>query len=177
MHMHKTFRRPIWTKEIWDYLQNELNKGMNVGPPNYRDSGNSVSKAVTWALQNRLESCGTTNLRCCISVFSAISPWVEAILFWSASKLRRNVRITSVDFNPCVLVDIPPNVVECQSTLSLAERPDTAFDLTVSYSGIEHDGLGRYGDPVNPDGDISAMREMWLATRPGGLLLVRSLLT
>ena len=47
------------------------------------------------------------------------------------------------------------------------------FDLTVSYSGIEHDGLGRYGDPINPEGDISAMREMWLLTRPGGILLVR----
>ena len=69
--------------------------------------------------------------------------------------------------------NIPPNTIaECLSPLDLSEKSDILFDLTVLYSGIEHDGLGRYGDPVNPDGDVSAMREMWLLTRPGGVLLV-----
>ena len=29
------------------------------------------------------------------------------------------------------------------------------FDAISSYSSIEHDGLGRYGDPINPNGDFS----------------------
>jgi hypothetical protein len=33
-----------------------------------------------------------------------------------------------------------------------------AFDLVLSMSSFEHDGLGRYGDPLNPNGDIMAMR-------------------
>ncbi len=175
-------------------MQNQLNEGKDIGPPNYRNSGTSVSKAVEWVLQNRLQSCGipdddgigaSVESVCHMSVFSAISPWAEAILYWSASSStqsltsmrkssRRNVRITSVDFNPCILDDIPPDAIaECQSTLRLVDRPDTIFDLIVSYSGIEHDGLGRYGDPINPNGDISAMLEMWLLTRSGGILLVR----
>ena len=34
----------------------------------------------------------------------------------------------------------------------------SVFDIAMSISSFEHDGLGRYGDPLNPDGDIIAMR-------------------
>ena len=168
--------RPIWTNELWNYMQNKLDKGNDGGPPGYRNSGKSVMKGVTWALENILTSCGVGDAPCHMSVFSAISPWAEAIIFWSATKKlsRHNTRLTSVDFNPCILDGIPPNIIaECKSTLDLVKKPGSSFDLTVSYSGIEHDGLGRYGDPVNPDGDISALREMRLLTSPGGILLVR----
>jgi hypothetical protein len=33
-----------------------------------------------------------------------------------------------------------------------------AFDVVLSISSFEHDGLGRYGDPLNPNGDMIAMR-------------------
>jgi hypothetical protein len=44
--------------------------------------------------------------------------------------------------------------------------------LLVSFSSIEHDGLGRYGDPINPNGYLAALHEMrsWLS--PGGYLLL-----
>ena len=28
------------------------------------------------------------------------------------------------------------------------------YDAAVSYSSLEHDGLGRYSDPLSPNGDI-----------------------
>ena len=34
------------------------------------------------------------------------------------------------------------------------------------------DGLGRYGDPLDPYGDLRAMRTAWRALRPGGRLLL-----
>ena len=37
--------------------------------------------------------------------------------------------------------------------------PDTMFDLILSYSSTKHDGLGRYGDPINPNGDFAAVKE------------------
>lgn len=37
-------------------------------------------------------------------------------------------------------------------------KGEASFDAIVSFSGLEHDGLGRYGDPLNPYGDLSAMR-------------------
>ena len=41
------------------------------------------------------------------------------------------------------------------------EMKDYKFDACVSISSYEHDGLGRYGDPLNPDGDLEeAMKEL-----------------
>lgn len=37
---------------------------------------------------------------------------------------------------------------------------------------IEHIGLGRYGDPLDPDGDLKAIRELVRVLAPGGNLLV-----
>ena len=37
---------------------------------------------------------------------------------------------------------------------------------------LEHIGLGRYGDKVDPMGDIRAMNELARVTAPGGNLLI-----
>ena len=34
------------------------------------------------------------------------------------------------------------------------------FDNSASFSSIEHSGLGRYGDPLSPEGDIDAVRQV-----------------
>ncbi len=36
---------------------------------------------------------------------------------------------------------------------------------------IEHVGLGRYGDPIDYDGDVKSMRELIRVTKPGGSIL------
>lgn len=36
---------------------------------------------------------------------------------------------------------------------------------------VEHVGLGRYGDPLDPEGDLKAMRELSRVVAPGGTLL------
>jgi hypothetical protein len=50
-------------------------------------------------------------------------------------------------------------------------------DIAISFSSFEHDGLGRYGDPLNPAGDLEAMQTahnhlveggyMWLGVPQG----------
>ena len=45
------------------------------------------------------------------------------------------------------------------------------FDAVWSISSLEHDGLGRYGDPISPDADLAAMaklRDFLVST--GGLM-------
>ncbi|CAE7902217.1 unnamed protein product [Symbiodinium sp. KB8] len=51
-------------------------------------------------------------------------------------------------------------------------REGGQFDVALSVSSFDHDGLGRYGDPLCPDGDLRAMDTAMLAVRPGGLLFV-----
>lgn len=43
------------------------------------------------------------------------------------------------------------------------------FDAVVSISSYEHDGLGRYGDPINPDGDLIAMEKTKKMLKEDGL--------
>ncbi|CAF4695735.1 unnamed protein product, partial [Rotaria socialis] len=40
------------------------------------------------------------------------------------------------------------------------------------YSSIEHDGLGRYRDPLNPYGDFQTMIKITCILKPGGLLFL-----
>ena len=44
------------------------------------------------------------------------------------------------------------------------------FALALSISSFEHDGLGRYGDPLNPEGDLAAMAQMEVRVRVRSLL-------
>ena len=42
----------------------------------------------------------------------------------------------------------------------------------MSFSSLEHSGLGRYGDAFNPWGDRITMARMWCVLKPGGHALV-----
>lgn len=44
------------------------------------------------------------------------------------------------------------------------------FDFAVSFSSYEHDGLGRYGDAVDPWGDIWDVQRISCFVKPAGLL-------
>ena len=46
------------------------------------------------------------------------------------------------------------------------------FDNAASFSSIEHSGLGRYGDPLDPNGDIKAVRQVHCMIKPGGLFFL-----
>ncbi|KAI1715879.1 hypothetical protein Ddc_10798 [Ditylenchus destructor] len=46
------------------------------------------------------------------------------------------------------------------------------MDFVITYSSLEHSGLGRYGDPLDPFGDIKEMRKIRCMLKPGGLLFL-----
>merc|ERR1712232_135098 len=82
-----------------------------------------------------------------VVVFGSMEPIVEAILLAYGA-----AHITTVEYNR--LTYDHPQLVQ----LRPSELPGAGlFDLGVSLSSFDHDGLGRYGDPVNPEGDLLAM--------------------
>ena len=46
------------------------------------------------------------------------------------------------------------------------------FDGIVTFSSVEHSGLGRYGDALNPWGDFITFARAWCVTRIGGSLTI-----
>lgn len=98
-----------------------------------------------------------------VLVVGSQHPWAEAMCL-----SFRAASVTTVDFNPPV---IGPGVPALRSVnMTQLEAEGRLFDAIVSYSSLEHDGLGRYGDPLNPNGDIERMRLLADFLKPGGLL-------
>ena len=98
-----------------------------------------------------------------IAVIGSIDPWIEAILVNAGAK-----SVTTVEFNVPVC-DHP--VIRTMSYDDFT-KSTYEYDAIFSYSSIEHAGLGRYGDPLNPNGDIETMEHIYRTLKPGGLCVV-----
>jgi len=46
------------------------------------------------------------------------------------------------------------------------------MDWVATFSSLEHSGMGRYGDPLNPNGDAEALQQAYCMLKPGGVLLL-----
>lgn len=49
--------------------------------------------------------------------------------------------------------------------------PDDSIESISCMHTVEHIGLGRYGDPIDPEGDIKAIKELQRVLKPGGNFL------
>lgn len=76
---------------------------------------------------------------------------------------------TVIDFQP---ITIPKYDRYTTMTLDQYDAHPKAFDAAISISSFEHDGLGRYGDPLRPNGDLDMMRKMKCLIKPNGLLFL-----
>jgi hypothetical protein len=56
--------------------------------------------------------------------------------------------------------------------LKPSEVGNAQFDACFSISSYEHDGLGRYGDPINPNGDIEAMNSVKSIIKKNGVMFL-----
>ena len=94
-------------------------------------------------------------------VFGSVEPWVECLLLASGAS-----HVTVVEYHAR---EYPHPQL---STTTVSQFTARHFDLAIAHAAFDHDGLGRYGDPLRPDGDLLAMRTAWRALRPGGKLLI-----
>lgn len=60
---------------------------------------------------------------------------------------------------------------EYADLLNLPFENNSVESLSCMHT-IEHIGLGRYGDPIDPTGDIKAMKELQRVLKPGGTLII-----
>ncbi|KAH7718840.1 Protein K06H6.1 [Aphelenchoides avenae] len=108
---------------------------------------------------------GIENLRG--AVIGSQTPWVEAYCLVNRAK-----HITTVDYQE-IKIDHPQ--VSFMSVMELVNNRNRlyeAFDFIVTFSSLEHSGLGRYGDPLDPFGDIKEMRKLRCLLKPGGLFFL-----
>ena len=97
-----------------------------------------------------------------VAIMGSIRPWYEAIA------LTHGGSPTTIEYND-PKYDHPD--IKCISVPEYWKSP-TLFDSAFSISSFEHDGLGRYGDPIDPWGDFRAMNEMKQMIKKDGLLYI-----
>lgn len=97
-----------------------------------------------------------------VAVLGSICSWYESVV------IAYNGRPTTIEYNKIISLD------SRLKTMTVAEydKNPIKFDALVSISSFEHDGLGRYGDPIDPDGDIKAMARCKAMLKQGGLLFL-----
>jgi hypothetical protein len=92
----------------------------------------------------------------------SVTPWYESMFILFGTKP------VTIDYNRILLRTDRMKFM----TIAEWEHDRPIFDVGFSISSFEHDGLGMYGDPLDPDGDLKAMRKMKERLKPGGLLFL-----
>jgi len=86
-----------------------------------------------------------------------------------ASSVSAFVPTRFIDFRPADL-GLSGLVSEAGTLMQLPFPNDSVESLSCMHV-VEHVGLGRYGDPLDYDGDIKSARELARVVSPGGTLL------
>jgi SAM-dependent methyltransferase len=82
--------------------------------------------------------------------------------------------VTYVDIRPLeILVD---NLEFVGGNITSLPFDDGSIPCLSTLHVIEHIGLGRYGDPVDPEGHLKAARELQRVLAPGGTLVLSTVL-
>lgn len=97
-----------------------------------------------------------------VGVFGSTSCWYECVA------LRYGGKPTTVEYNPIVVEDPRLRAL----TVEEFNKNPIQFDAIISISSIEHDGLGRYGDPIHPNGDLEFMKNAKNIVKKGGLFFL-----
>ena len=101
-------------------------------------------------------------------VIGSENPWLESFLLAYGS-----TDVTTVEFGSISSEDSRIKTYTPDSFDSSFMRGDIEkFDYAFTYSSIEHDGLGRYGDILNPAGDLLTVRKLMDIVKPGGLVFI-----
>jgi len=95
-----------------------------------------------------------------VAILGSLKPWYECVC------LEHGAIPVTIEYNK---IDNEAGLWECMTVDEFDANPEM-FDCALSISSFEHDGLGRYGDPLNPEGDFLAMRKTKNILEKGGLL-------
>jgi len=94
-----------------------------------------------------------------VCIAGSAYPWYEAMAIVYGAKRCTVIEYSDrKSFHPKIEYVKPGN------------EGDILFDACFSISSYEHDGLGRYGDPLNPDGDLEAMHNLKKLLKKDALL-------
>ncbi len=152
------FFSQYWTSNEIEQLRKIVRNNENM--KNYGDAS-----IMFYDILKHFDLTGQTGL-----VIGSVTPWIEVILL-EKGKVKK---ILTDEYYPIISehpqidyihpVDLAKRYLEIKSQYN--------FDFVVSYSSLEHSGLGRFGDHLDPDGDLKEMQKVYCLLKEGGLVFL-----
>ena len=85
-----------------------------------------------------------------VAVIGAVKPWAEAMLL----NLGAN-SVTTIEYSDLVIEhERLTTITPARMAKQFISNHAAPFDTVFTYSSLEHSGIGRYGDPIAPFGDL-----------------------
>lgn len=147
---------PVWDKDTVEQWAESCMKGELQGTYGVQETNTLLEGLKKMNLKNAS-----------VLVIGSEIPWVEAcVLAFEPHKITtiEYGRINST--HPKILTMTPDEV---------RQNPHEfigAFDAVITYSSVEHSGLGRYGDAMNPYGDRQTIARAWCMAKKNAHLAV-----
>lgn len=97
-----------------------------------------------------------------VAIMGSVVPWYESIV------IHYGGHPTIIEYNKIISEDERIKVM----TVEEYKKNPIVFDVIISISSFEHDGLGRYGDPIDPYGDLKAMENAKKMLKDDGVMFL-----
>jgi len=158
MYLTKTAATPVWKRELVDEWIGLATAGQLAG--NY-------GTGETNHLRHALEFApGVKGGR--VLVIGSENPWVEATVLSAGAKTVVTLEYGRIQSeHPSIKTLTPPEFKSEFDSGSLG-----LFDAIVTFSSVEHSGLGRYGDALNPWGDVLEIARAHCVCKPLGSIVI-----
>ncbi len=113
----------------------------------YRKENNYYGETDAY-LYEALENFPIANKE--VAILGSVEPWYESVV------IAYGGRPTTIEYNKIETDDDRLSIM----TVEEYQKNPKKFDIVISISSIEHDGLGRYGDPIHPNADLLTMQNI-----------------
>lgn len=150
-------RSPVWTKE---HIEDQMERSKNFMQD---ETYPGIGRCMVDKLRRRADLRGTSVL-----VIGSERPWLEVLcLFLGAA------RVTTLEYGKITshhpqIATLTPDEFRVRAVAGTLPT----FDGVLSHSSLEHAGLGRYGDAMNPWGDILSVARAYCVTQEDGFLVL-----
>lgn len=162
-YLNRTALAPVWKKELVDEWISLATNGRLAGTYGINE---------TIHLRHALEfATGVKDGR--VLVIGSENPWVEATALSVGAKSVVTLEYGKIQSqHPLIETMTPPQFKKKFENGSLG-----LFDAVVTFSSVEHSGLGRYGDALNPWGDVLEVARAHCVCKSFGSLVIGVLST
>ncbi|CAE7217866.1 unnamed protein product, partial [Symbiodinium pilosum] len=102
-----------------------------------------------------------------VLVIGSLNPWVESLCLAHGA-----AEVTTLEYASLHSSDVRVRTLTPFQLSAAVESGLPSFDAIVTFSSIEHSGLGRYGDALNPFGDLITLARAWCLAKPDADLVL-----